>query len=251
MCMPVRCWAFAALSRWMALWTEHEKSLRRRGRCGGCAVSERSASSAAAQLLHSLACVRRRRRCAAAVRRQACITVVWSRPPNCLPIAGSDSPVSSRARYMATCRGQATRGAARRSRAAPRARGRSARTTAAWISAIELRLAPPGAAGARIERVEDLVGELGGERPAGQRAEGDDADQRALERADVGLDALGDHAQSAARRRARRRRGGRACAGSPGAWRGRAAGCRRRGRPRSARAGGPRAPAGRAAGGRR
>ena len=45
----------------------------------------------------------------AEVRRQACRTVVWSRPPNCRPMAGSDSPVSSRARYIATCRGQAMR----------------------------------------------------------------------------------------------------------------------------------------------
>ena len=43
------------------------------------------------------------------VRRQAWRTVVWSRPPKCLPIAGRDSSVSSRARYMATWRGHATR----------------------------------------------------------------------------------------------------------------------------------------------
>src|SRR5581483_7863199 len=35
----------------------------------------------------------------------AWITVVWSRPPNSLPIFGSDESVSSRERYIATCRG--------------------------------------------------------------------------------------------------------------------------------------------------
>src|SRR4051812_27293851 len=38
----------------------------------------------------------------------AWITVVWSRPPNSLPILGSDESVSSRERYIATCRGYAT-----------------------------------------------------------------------------------------------------------------------------------------------
>src|SRR5215211_4078831 len=35
----------------------------------------------------------------------AWMTVVWSRPPNSLPILGSDESVSSRERYMATWRG--------------------------------------------------------------------------------------------------------------------------------------------------
>ncbi len=35
----------------------------------------------------------------------ACITVVWSRPPNSLPIFGSDESVSARERYIATWRG--------------------------------------------------------------------------------------------------------------------------------------------------
>src|SRR5262249_24401322 len=35
----------------------------------------------------------------------AWITVVWSRPPKCLPIFGNDESVSSRERYIATCRG--------------------------------------------------------------------------------------------------------------------------------------------------
>src|ERR1700759_2045754 len=32
------------------------------------------------------------------------MTVVWSLPPNCWPILGSDMSVSSRHRYMAMCR---------------------------------------------------------------------------------------------------------------------------------------------------
>src|SRR5690606_3509271 len=35
----------------------------------------------------------------------ACMTVVWSRPPNSSPMRGNDASVSSRARYMAICRG--------------------------------------------------------------------------------------------------------------------------------------------------
>src|SRR6266480_3338586 len=35
----------------------------------------------------------------------AWMTVVWSRPPNCLPIFGRDESVSSRERYIATWRG--------------------------------------------------------------------------------------------------------------------------------------------------
>src|SRR4029453_105734 len=35
----------------------------------------------------------------------AWITVVWSRPPKCRPIFGSDESVSSRERYIATWRG--------------------------------------------------------------------------------------------------------------------------------------------------
>src|SRR2546423_2824660 len=35
----------------------------------------------------------------------AWMTVVWSRPPNSLPILGSEESVSSRDRYIATCLG--------------------------------------------------------------------------------------------------------------------------------------------------
>ena len=40
--------------------------------------------------------------------RIACITVVWSRPPNLRPISGSERGVSCFARYIATWRGRAT-----------------------------------------------------------------------------------------------------------------------------------------------
>ncbi len=43
-----------------------------------------------------------------AIWRQACSTVVWSRPPKLLPISGSDSCVNSLASAIATCRGRAT-----------------------------------------------------------------------------------------------------------------------------------------------
>ena len=44
----------------------------------------------------------------AAMVRQACSTVVWSRPPKLLPISGSDSWVSSLASAIAIWRGRAT-----------------------------------------------------------------------------------------------------------------------------------------------
>ena len=153
-----------------------------------------------------------------AVRLQACSTVVWLRLPNARPIAGSVASVSSRVRYMATWRGQATGcGAAGGERARPSRCRRPRR------SLLDLLDRAAARAQLGIEAGEDLLGELGGDRPAGERAEGDDADQRALERADVGVDALGDQLERARRRRRRRRPGARACAGSSGACRGRAA----------------------------
>ena len=59
-------------------------------------------------------------------------------------------------------------------------------------------------AGLRIHLVEDVPRELEIDRPAGQRVGGDDADQRALEGADVVGDAIGDqleHASSSRRMR--------------------------------------------------
>src|SRR3546814_9280769 len=40
--------------------------------------------------------------------RTACMTVVWSRPPNLRPISGSERDVSCLERYIATWRGRAT-----------------------------------------------------------------------------------------------------------------------------------------------
>ena len=57
------------------------------------------------------------------------------------------------------------------------------------------RAATPAQLG--IEAGEHLVGELGGDGAAGERAEGDDAHERALERADVVGDALGDQLERA------------------------------------------------------
>src|SRR3712207_8722825 len=47
-----------------------------------------------------------------------------------------------------------------------------------------------------IQSVEHLAGEPRGDRPPGERAEGDDSDERALEGADVGCDALRDDPES-------------------------------------------------------
>ena len=114
--------------------------------------------------------------------------------------------VSSRARYMATWRGQAT-GAARLVESSCSIETPNASHVRCWISLH----GPACALGARVEAGEDLLGELGGDGPAGERAEGDDADQRALERAHVGVHALGDAARAPRRRRRRRRPAGRAC----------------------------------------
>ena len=97
---------------------------------------------------------------------------------------------------MATCRGQATR-AVRVGDSSSSGESPKCSQAAAWISPIE---GASGSArlGARVEAVEDLARELARQRPPGERAEGDDADQRALERAHVVGDALGDQ------RRARR-----------------------------------------------
>ena len=125
---------------------------------------------------------------------EACMTVVWSRPPKASPMAGSVRSVSSRARYMATWRGQATRAARLGEQELVDARRRSASQVACWISRT------CGAAlGARrrVQAVEDLGGERDGDRAAGERVVGDDADERALERADVVGDAVGDAASSA------------------------------------------------------
>ena len=75
--------------------------------------------------------------------------------------------------------------------------------------------------GTGVERGKDLMGEIGGERTPCERSEGDDADQRALERADVRIDALGDHLERSLVGQARVRHGRRACGGWSGGWRNR------------------------------
>ena len=153
----------------------------------GRAVSRALTAAVLAKARHSFSTASREAASSAmraVVRRQACRTVVWSRPPNSRPIAGSDSPVSSRARYMATCRGQATRAMRAVDERSSSGERPKCSQAAAWISAI-VRLRARRTGAARVEAVEDLPAELGGQRPAGQRAEGDDADQRSLERADV------------------------------------------------------------------
>ena len=96
------------------------------------------------------------------------------------------SPAASgrSARARGTWRPGAARrpGGAARGEQLARSRCRTPRRCAAWMSSTVR-----GARGCElgIEAGEDLVGELGGDRAAGERAEGDDADQGALERADV------------------------------------------------------------------
>ena len=183
MCVRLGCWRIGGDRAVGWLWTDRWKSLRRAGRGGRLWLR-----ALAAELARTASPQPRARRSSAAmrcaVRRQACRTVVWSRPPNCRPIAGSDSPVSSRARYIATWRGQAMRAVRAVERSSSGERPKCSQA-AAWISPTELRPRRSERALARVEAVEHLARELDGQRPPGQRAEGDDADQRALERADV------------------------------------------------------------------
>ena len=124
--------------------------------------------------------------------------------------AAAERPPDRRAASGRSVRARGTwrAGAARRrrrrgwGRRAPRPRCRTRPRSARWIS-LDGRAAPGSACG--IEAGEDLVGELGGDRPAGERAEGHDADQRALERADVVGDAVGDELERAGVERADRR----------------------------------------------
>ena len=92
------------------------------------------------------------------------------------------SPVSSRARYIATWRGQATRGGAAAGEELVERDPEAPRTHARLDLARPMRVRR-GAS--RVEAVEDLVASSAVDRPPGQGAEGDDADQRALERAHV------------------------------------------------------------------
>lgn len=96
------------ITRCVSLWTVHAAVFQAE-RSGGV----RDGGGVEPRLCHNFSTASQARSSStmrAEVRRQACNTVVWSRPPKRRPIAGSDSPVSSRARYIATCRGQAIRG---------------------------------------------------------------------------------------------------------------------------------------------
>ena len=116
-------------------------------------------------------------------RLQACSTVAWLRPPKASPMACSGAPVSSRARWMAIWRGQATRAV----RPARRARRRDRRVTCAATDHLDVVDRSAGARAAdRIHGVHDLGGQLEVERSPGQGVEGHHSDQRALERPDVG-----------------------------------------------------------------
>ena len=65
------------------------------------------------------------------------------------------------------------------------------------LDLLDGRAAAGGSAARRVEAGEDLLRELGGDGAAGEGAERDDADQRALERADVVGDAVGDDLEGA------------------------------------------------------
>ena len=114
---------------------------------------------------------------------------MWLRPPKARPIAGSVWSVSSRDRYMATWRGQA-RLPARLAETRASTETPNASAVCSWISVTVVGAPAPAQLG--IEAGEHLVGELGRDGAAGERAEGDHAHERALERAHVVGDAIRD-----------------------------------------------------------
>ena len=93
----------------------------------------------------------------------------------------------------------------------------------------------------RVDVLEDVLGELDGHRPIGQRRERDDARERALELADVRRDATGDERQHLGVGRPRSAPCSPSCAGSRSASRGPVPGCRSAGPTRTASGGAPRA----------
>ncbi len=105
--------------------------------------------------------------------------------------------MSSRARYMATCRGQVTR-------AVREGREQLLGGELEVLAGRGLDLGERARLGGLVwvEAVEHLCGKLGSKWPPGQRAEGDDADQGSLERSHVDGYALRDDLQSSAGRRA-------------------------------------------------
>ena len=127
------------------------------------------------------------------LRRRAWRTVVWLRRRS----AGR-WPAGWRrcARARGTWRPVAARRCGRRgwSRADPRGVIPKASAVSSWI--VRRRRGRAARWPLGVER-EDLVGELGGRRPPGQRGEGDDADQGALEGAHVVGHAVGDDLQHA------------------------------------------------------
>ena len=132
------------------------------------------------------------RRCAGRRAGRSCGCARRSAPP----MAGRVSPVCSRARYMATCRGQARRAARLVERSSSRLRPKA--------SAVMLLDGLDGERGGRpprgadgVEVGEDLCREGGGQRAPGERGVGDDADERALERADAVGRAVGEEGQDA------------------------------------------------------
>ena len=97
------------------------------------------------------------------------------------------SPVCSRARYMATCRGQATpRGAAGGEQLVAARCRRPRRRAPGCASTVEAARCAACRGGRGYEVVEDLARRARRERRPRERGEGDDADERALEGADVG-----------------------------------------------------------------
>src|SRR5881392_670790 len=72
----------------------------------------------------------------------AWMTVVWSRPPNSLPIFGSDESVSSRDRYIATCLGYTMFWERLSPQSSTDERPKRSHT-ASWIDLIDTCCAPP------------------------------------------------------------------------------------------------------------
>ena len=110
-------------------------------------------------------------------------------------MAGRVSLVCSRARYIATCRGQARRAARLAERSSSRLRPNASAVMLLDGFDRERRRAVARAHG--VEVGEDLLGERGGQRAPGERGEGDDADESALEHADVVGRAGGDEGEDA------------------------------------------------------
>src|SRR5215813_10606340 len=119
--------------------------------------------------------------------RSACITVVWSRPPNCWPIFGSERSVSSRHRYIAIWRAVTST----RDRDVPhRSSIDSPKYEAVWPMMVAAVISGPCASGMRsLSTISDQL-EVDG--LAVQAGEGGHPDERAFELPDVGGDPARD-----------------------------------------------------------